>query len=682
VKNAGLFLGLLFLAAAGQVSAATLVPELSGSFTAPCDRPFDIDDFTPLPAAVTLVASLQARATTPAPGASTAKPAPSAAAKSGGTPSASSLDQDFVQLAASLLVYDAQTETGAWAVDRFYEDFCIGDGSLVGKFPFTCTQAQRYEVVSPSRPDIAGLQRALRADLKVYLVCSAPATADSQAAWLTLAMGLDEILRGTFSPAGLGLGDGDTTTAAPAEAAVPAASTNALANAVGALAKATAKQNTPPDKPKAVTADVKLELLLQALHRTPGLIAACKASTKANSFACAMYFGSLAYDADAVMQAAKDAKQGDVPCDRLTLIHRHLRQDAKATVCSRLGIVKATISGDLPGVDSPFGDPSGHLPLDGVPYFDADTAAAAYLDAAQRAYLSGNFMAGGMGRALAAALEDLCVLQHTADATQSAACASKGYPYTTTNAANGLGDLDRLIRLHDLLQAASGGDYYDALKILAASECSTDKKNLQVGTDMGIDTSSSECRLLYVAADVVTATSTGDIETAVEQLGSTTAGWRYKEVSDGLWTLSGILGLDYERETLSGQGVSRTSYAGGLFAPIGIEYTHPTWCNNCYWGAMLSLIDVGNTVQFNSQQTVTGSNNSTGQVSTAPGLRQVWAPGVMVFMSPFRSPFVFGVGYSQTPAIRTAQFSNGSNVSLDSRRFMIYIGVDTELFPL
>lgn len=184
-------------------------------------------------------------------------------------------------------------------------------------------------------------------------------------------------------------------------------------------------------------------------------------------------------------------------------------------------------------------------------------------------------------------------------------------------------------------------------------------------------------RLLMIAGDIASANGTSDLSTTINSIAGPTGGYMYKTITPGLLTLTGLVGLDYERDQVSGGGISTSVVARGAFAPIGFEISTPCWGTSC--GLLASLIDVGNLLSYSNTKSTSGGTISSGPNTT---FAQVLSPGLYYVQGFKDSPFVIGIGASRTPRLRVAEISNTGKQDLDAYRVMIFIAIDVTFADL
>lgn len=219
--------------------------------------------------------------------------------------------------------------------------------------------------------------------------------------------------------------------------------------------------------------------------------------------------------------------------------------------------------------------------------------------------------------------------------------------------------------------AAASQNYREVIYELTSSTDSGDilQESVVEGTE--------SYRLLMIAGDIANASSTSDLSTTINSIAGPTGGYMYKTITPGLLTLTGLVGLDYERDQVSGGGVSASVVARGAFAPIGFEISTPCWGTSC--GLLASLIDVGNLLSYSNTQSTSGGTISSGPNTT---FAQVLSPGLYYVQGFKDSPFVIGFGASRTPRLRVANIANVGKQDLDAYRVMIFIAIDVTFADL
>lgn len=243
-------------------------------------------------------------------------PAVAGANTNASTASSSLAPQDAaLQFTTQLLETDAETETSTWAVHRFYDDFCETNKAKVdpaaGRWlPNTCGIAYQYDVINPGRPNIGVLQQALRQDVRLMGVCAMSNTLDTHdtsahsdlKSWLVLGLGLNEVLREGFN---VGLVDPKVNLA---KTTAGKTNTGPISGSEGNQLPGNEGLSTNPSP----TFDVKLSLLFQVMHQTPGLRDACRDDLKNAADAYAnlhMFEDAVTQAQQALDHANKDNRQ-------------------------------------------------------------------------------------------------------------------------------------------------------------------------------------------------------------------------------------------------------------------------------------------------------------------------------------------------------------------------------------
>jgi hypothetical protein len=154
-------------------------------------------------------------------------------------------------------------------------------------------------------------------------------------------------------------------------------------------------------------------------------------------------------------------------------------------------------------------------------------------------------------------------------------------------------------------------------------------------------------------------------------------GWRYKIGADGLFAITGVVGLSVGVEAPNGI----TAYTGGVFAPVGIAYSHTScWSfyyldtSDCTW--MFNLFDFGGLYSYSQQNAGPGYIiNTTPRSSLAAAL----SVGLTYYHRFGQSPFVYGITYEYSPDLRTVTYANGMQTNVSTHRILLFVGVDLVL---
>jgi hypothetical protein len=199
-------------------------------------------------------------------------------------------------------------------------------------------------------------------------------------------------------------------------------------------------------------------------------------------------------------------------------------------------------------------------------------------------------------------------------------------------------------------------------------------------------------RYLPMLTDLAAAKSPSDVQAAIQAGAAPLGTWRRK-THERMFSIVAYPGVQGGGEVAVSASPTQSvasapllppAAAGGLFAPIGIEYTYPIGDSGYSGGFFLSILDVGALTWTRIQQTANGSTspNTQPEVSFA----QVLSPGLYYRMGLFNSPFVAGVGASYAPSLRKYTFDDASGQSQQGISSFIRVGaflaVDVTLFPL
>lgn len=655
--------------------------------------------------------------------------------------------QAALDFTTQILIHNAETETATWGIDKFYDEFCAKATSPKGgglALPHTCGLAYQYSVMSPGRPDVGLLRQALRADMRLLAVCGLSSSlpikdATAEAAWFTLVLGLDEVMREGFNKKLVTADDG-------AVADDPLAKVSHDGDKTPAPSTATRPSNPSPAQPDTPPFDYKLSVMLAVLHKTPGLERAChqelyKPSLDGaglSSLPCTLAIGSILWDVNLCELGSADASTGvadpqkktgctdstkfglsasNYPTDTCqpvsgaasvtagvawgfvyaTLVKENILTRDTATTQAFCGFVASAVLRDDTALQAA--------------YQKAHDALTEYQEAARMAYVSGDFTSEAMADQVANLFAALDVFEVT---TGTDKCTATDRPcFESRDDRQIVTPYRRLLLIHEVIQAANGHDYSKAIAVVTRAVCTGQVtptgQQLYDAYDYSLVVAQSDepdadkvaapaagtapppvrvaylshgqtlCQLLYIGEDIITAQNATDLETAAENYGSVEGGWRFKSAVGDVWNISGILGVDYERQRLSLPQSHTYLSEGDIFAPVGVEHTM-TRQDGGYWGYLISVIDVGKLVQTGGQQ----QSGST-QVTTNNGISfaQVWSPGLMVFRTAFSpSPFVYGIGLSYVPHLKIATPSGSGQTPVGGYRVMVFVGVDASLWPL
>ena len=230
-------------------------------------------------------------------------------------------------------------------------------------------------------------------------------------------------------------------------------------------------------------------------------------------------------------------------------------------------------------------------------------------------------------------------------------------------------DIKFMFRLYS---AAATNNYREIVYQLTEQKCLT--PSLGGATDADTDTYD----LLMLAGDIANAGNIKDLSDVINSVAGPSGGYKYKTIAHSLLSLTGLVGLDFERDRLTGQGINTDVWARGAFAPVGLEWSTPCW-NKADCGVLLSLIDVGSLINYSNTKK---TNNGTVNSSPNTNFSQVQSLGLYAVFGFPDSPFVIGFGWSTTPALRTATFRKKS-IDLNANRVILFfVAVDVTLAPL
>ncbi len=189
---------------------------------------------------------------------------------------------------------------------------------------------------------------------------------------------------------------------------------------------------------------------------------------------------------------------------------------------------------------------------------------------------------------------------------------------------------------------------------------------------------------ISLSADLAAAKTAQDAQTALQTAAAPLGSWRDKHRYMSI-SVNAFVGGSFGYETPL-QGTSpdlQGNWAGGAFAPVGLDFTWP--CSQWTLGVFASALDVGQLLTSPVGAT-TGQNNGNQPAKTAvPGteinVAQVLAPGAYAHTSLGDTPFTLGIGVSAAPLLRYYEDTSGKT-PYSMLRAQAFFGVDLDLIPL
>jgi hypothetical protein len=157
-------------------------------------------------------------------------------------------------------------------------------------------------------------------------------------------------------------------------------------------------------------------------------------------------------------------------------------------------------------------------------------------------------------------------------------------------------------------------------------------------------------------------------------------------------TINGFLGVLGGWEHTNHDDQFWGTYAGAMFAPVGVHATSPVFGGSMHLGVLIGLLDLGAITSFRTSGNTTGTLSAASTsdqtksvtVGTAPqiGFDQIFSPGAYLTVAPIRkSPFVAGLGLSLSPRLR--RITQGQAVEEASAlRFGFFLSFDVPVLPL
>ena len=189
---------------------------------------------------------------------------------------------------------------------------------------------------------------------------------------------------------------------------------------------------------------------------------------------------------------------------------------------------------------------------------------------------------------------------------------------------------------------------------------------------------SGAIRTVTVIADIATADSAEEVQSAIEQAAEPIGSWRRKHHRPGV-TINGYVGAmgGYELDPTD------TIENGSFIAPtisLGFEGHWPLGNNGGgRMGIYIPVIDVGNLASIRLSD---DDDDSLLNVETSPDveLSQLFAPGIYVTFGMGATPISLGVGMNYIPALRDP--SDGSRGNQSVLRVGAFLAVDLSLIRL
>lgn len=184
-----------------------------------------------------------------------------------------------------------------------------------------------------------------------------------------------------------------------------------------------------------------------------------------------------------------------------------------------------------------------------------------------------------------------------------------------------------------------------------------------------------------VFAKVASSKTSDDAKAALGQVASPVGGWRLKRENSmlSIGAMFGAFGgAEFVRSAGATQSNGRFTPTAALFVPIGVDYTHVNIPGNLIktTGVLLSIFDLGSVA--NARLTGGNAKGDT-KNSSNTGATQLVSPGLYLHFNAGKSPFVWGIGGSYTPQLRTVNVDGGEKHG--AYRVGLFIAVDLMLFP-
>jgi hypothetical protein len=189
-----------------------------------------------------------------------------------------------------------------------------------------------------------------------------------------------------------------------------------------------------------------------------------------------------------------------------------------------------------------------------------------------------------------------------------------------------------------------------------------------------------------LAADLATAQSAQDVQSALETAAAPLGSWRSKHQHFSVAVNAYVGGaFGYESPVQGASSALRADWAGGAFAPVGIDVTNPCF-GDWAWGLFVSALDVGQLLTSPVGASTGAATASQPAMTAIPGgsvnVVQVLSPGLYLHMSIGNSPITLGAGASVAPLLRYYADESGTKTPYSMIRGNAFVGVDLDLIPL
>jgi len=239
-------------------------------------------------------------------------------------------------------------------------------------------------------------------------------------------------------------------------------------------------------------------------------------------------------------------------------------------------------------------------------------------------------------------------------------------------------------------QAVSDGfDILTQLKVLAdASPNYTASKNDKLDSLLTFVAKVKPYAIFM--ANVVTATSSADVEAAINNAILPVGSYTIKQRAVWNFSVNGYLGYAFDFNKIGFSDV----YAKGIYAPVGISLTHAfTYFSNkteryIPITAFVSIIDVGSVVSYRlsngsapAATTTNADGTTTSSMQQEIKLGSIFSPSAQIFWSISKTPFAVGAGWRRTP---TLFYSGGTSYTTIGAKsvFNVALLLDIPFFTL
>jgi hypothetical protein len=208
--------------------------------------------------------------------------------------------------------------------------------------------------------------------------------------------------------------------------------------------------------------------------------------------------------------------------------------------------------------------------------------------------------------------------------------------------------------------------------------------------DAGLRVPTTVIRTLSFGADLAAARTPDDAAAAFEAFAAPVGSWRGKGVRR-MFSLTGMVGGGGGVDYTFSRGAIPTSWdgVGSVTGMVGVDVTFPLAASNplrralgmTYWGAFVSVLDVGSLVA----QSASTPNAGAAPTQATLNPLQFVTPGLFLHASLADTPLNLMVGAQFLPAARTLEYTDAAGtartVDVSAVRLMGSLSVDLTILP-